>query len=145
MCYILSMSAKKTKTTTSTSIKINTALFFIAAIVFACSGVYTVADTVKFNEAMHQYHHISNPDGLCYDESGEGNDRMTDNEYICMSGTENEETDPNQLALYLDGVITDSSDLSNIFITRLMTLVSFFFTVSSFFGGIIYWNHNRYK
>ena len=70
---------------------------------------------------------------------------MTDNEYICMSGTENEETDPNQLALYLDGVITDSSDLSNIFITRLMSLVSFFFTVSSFFGGIIYWNHNRYK
>lgn len=70
---------------------------------------------------------------------------MTYNEGVCNPGTEERADDPNTLALFLDGEIANAQDMSAYFSAQVMVMIGGFFSISSIFAAIIYWNHNKIK
>ena len=135
------MSIKK-NSTSSVRVKINTLLFVIAAVVFSVASYYGAS---LFKDGTIEITHVP---GVCWDDVGKGDDKSTENEYICLpkvgeDGKNIAVSSDNEYALFL----YDQSQFSRAMETEhAQTIVMFvgnIFAVASLFGAVIYWNHNR--
>ena len=120
----------KKKSNLSSNNKINIALMIAAAIAFAALGIFCFLEMNKWNGYFVNHRHVTNSPGLCF-------------ERICRSGTEETETDPNKLALYLDESVAFAQGVTTTFISQTLLFVSCSFSIAFFLAAIIYWNHNR--
>ena len=138
------MSTKKSKT--SIRVVINTTLLIVLGVVFAAISTFSAYRMVEYNNLLTSTHHPTNQASVCFDEKvDEDGDMMTYNEGICNPGTETRADDPNTLALFLDGEIAMAQDMNAYFSAQVMVMIGGFFSISSIFAAIIYWNHNKIK
>ena len=138
------MSTKKSKT--PIRIVINTTLLVVLGISFAAISITRAFSLFEYSGELTSTHHLTHQSAVCYDEKYmEDGEKVTSNEGICSTGVEEKVSDPNALALYLDGQIANVQDMNAYFMAQLMVMIGGFFSISSIFAAIIYWNHNKIK
>ncbi len=134
------MATKSSKT--SARVAINTGLLILMAIVF---GIMTFCGVSKLDASRKNLVGISDAPALCYDEElyKKNDGTVIQDTYPCvMNGTE-EATSQKDHTMFLYDKINFSATINSQQNDILLITIGSMFTIVSFIGGIVYWNHNR--
>ena len=127
--------------------KINTGLFIILAIIL---GVMTFCGASKLQMFGRNFRGISDAPALCYDEDTykSSNASIIEDTYPCLTQTDEDgnnlpATSQKEHTMFLWNQTTFSGGVLTNELLVLLVSIGSMLTLTSFVGGIIYWNHNR--